>query len=84
VTVVPAGGAATERVTVPVTAVPPVTELGENARDETLTGFNVRDADFDEPAKVAVRLSVSFDGTELEVTLKVAVFDPLATETVDG
>ncbi len=67
-----------------MTAVPPITEVGDRVSDETASPLKVTVAVFADGLRVAVIVSGSEDGVKLEVIANVAVVDPAGTVTVDG
>jgi hypothetical protein len=83
-TVNPPEPAAFERVTVPVTDVPLITEVGENVRVEISRPFRVTLAVLVVLPIVAEIVSVSLLAIIVEFIVNVAVFAPAATVTVDG
>lgn len=80
----PDAGAAPLRVTVPVDAVPPVTEEGENVTDAIDNPVRLTVAFFVEDPSVAVIVSASALAIKWDVIVNVAVFAPVATVTVPG
>lgn len=73
VTTKPPAGAADDRVTVPVLAVPPVTDVGFRATVLSTGAVIPRDADWFTPPSVAVIVLDVFAATAVVVTVNVAV-----------
>ena len=73
VTTMPPAGAADNKVTVPVLAVPPVTDVGFNVTELSDAAVIVRLAVWDTPDNVAVIVADAFVATAVVVTEKVAV-----------
>jgi hypothetical protein len=73
VTTMPPAGAADDNVTVPVLAVPPVTDVGFKATVLSTGAVIPRDADWLTPPSVAVIVLAVFAATAVVVTEKVAV-----------
>ena len=84
VTTIPPTGAADVNVTVPVLAVPPVTDVGFNATVLSTGAVIPRDADWLTPPSVAVIVLDVFAATAVVFTVKVAVVAPAATVTLAG
>ena len=84
VTTRPPAGAADDSVTVPVLAVPPVTDVGFNATVLSTGAVIPRDADWLTPPSVAVIVDAVFAATAVVVTVNVAVVAPAATVTLAG
>jgi hypothetical protein len=84
VTAVPPVGAIPESVTVPVEAVPPVTEVGFKLKELKDGGATVKVAVLDALANVAVIVTEVEEETARLVTVKVAVVLPAATVTEAG
>jgi hypothetical protein len=80
----PPEGALPERVTVPVEAVPPTTDVGLNETPVKTGAVIVRVAVGEVPFPVAVIVDVVFDATPTVVTVNVPVVAPAATLTDDG
>src|SRR5687767_2855944 len=83
-TCAPPAGAGPLKVTVPETALPPVTLAGLVLRDERTAGVTEREAVCDAPPRVPVRVTEVGVATGLVVTLKVALVAPAATVTLAG
>jgi len=83
-TVNPPTGAGLEMVTVPVDAVPPVTDPGLKARPVSFGAVTVRVATWLVVAKEAVMFDVESVATATVVTVKVAVDAPAGTVTEPG
>ena len=73
VTTMPPAGAADNKVTVPVLAVPPVTDVGFKATVLSTGAVIPSDADWFTPPSVAVIVLAVFAATAVVVTEKVAV-----------
>ena len=88
VTVAPPEGAAALRVTVPLELFPPVTLVGLRVSDESVTeddeGLIVSVACWEVLPSVAVIVAVVIEETNVVVTVKLALVDPLATVTLLG
>ncbi len=80
----PPAGAADDRVTVPVLAVPPVTDVGFRATVLSTGAVIPNDADWFTPPSVAVIVLDVFAATAVVVTVNVAVVAPAATVTLAG
>lgn len=87
-TLAPPEGAAPLRVTVPVELLPPLTLVGLRVSDESVTeddeGLIVSVACCDVLPSVAVIVAVVIEETDVVVTVKLALVDPLPTVTLLG
>ena len=87
-TLAPPKGAAPLRVTVPVELFPPLTLVGLRVSDESVTedddGLIVSVACCELLPSVAVIVAVVIEETDVVVTVKLALVDPLATVTLLG
>ena len=87
-TLAPPEGAAPVKVTVPVELFPPLTLFGFNVNDESVTlplaGLMVSEACCELLPSVAVITAVVVELTDVVVTVKLALVDPLATVTLLG